>query len=290
MSEATASPDVEIPDPYSIPLHSINVAQAALFQRNLQGRYFERLRKEDPVHYCAESPFGAYLVGDEIQRHHARRYASPGVLVRRRHHARTAGRNAGSAGHAHADVHRDGSAETRRAARHREPGGGTAQPRHARKHDSRARRRHSRFAAAQPDVQLGGAGVDRTHDADARDAVRFSVRGSVQTDALVRCRNGRAGFRHRRVESAAPRRTDGMPRVLHASVERARERAAGTRPHFHARARRVDTKHAADGIPRQSDSADRRRQRHHAQFHQRRRARAQRKPAAVSRNYATICR
>ena len=26
MSEATASPDVEIPDPYSIPLHSINVA------------------------------------------------------------------------------------------------------------------------------------------------------------------------------------------------------------------------------------------------------------------------
>ena len=60
MSEATTAPDVEIPDPYSIPLASINVAQAALFQRNLQGRYFERLRKEDPVHYCAESPFGPY--------------------------------------------------------------------------------------------------------------------------------------------------------------------------------------------------------------------------------------
>ncbi len=60
MSDATTESDVEIPDPYSIPLASINVAQAALFQRNLQGRYFERLRKEDPVHYCAESPFGPY--------------------------------------------------------------------------------------------------------------------------------------------------------------------------------------------------------------------------------------
>jgi len=43
MSDATTAPDVEIPDPYAIPLASIDVAQAALFQRNLQGRYFERL-------------------------------------------------------------------------------------------------------------------------------------------------------------------------------------------------------------------------------------------------------
>ncbi len=65
MSETTTTPDhttadLIIPDPYTIPLDRINVAQAALFQRNLQGRYFERLRKEDPVHYCADSPFGAY--------------------------------------------------------------------------------------------------------------------------------------------------------------------------------------------------------------------------------------
>ncbi|HTL00297.1 MAG TPA: cytochrome P450 [Pseudomonadales bacterium] len=60
MSDATTAPDVEIPDPYAIPLASIDVAQAALFQRNLQGRYFERLRREDPVHYCAESQFGPY--------------------------------------------------------------------------------------------------------------------------------------------------------------------------------------------------------------------------------------
>jgi cytochrome P450 len=51
---------IQFPDPYSIPLESINVAQAALFQRNLHEPYFERLRKEDPVHYCAESMFGPY--------------------------------------------------------------------------------------------------------------------------------------------------------------------------------------------------------------------------------------
>ena len=56
MSEA----EVQFPDPYSIPLESINVAQAGLFQRNLHERYFERLRKEAPVHHCADSLFGPY--------------------------------------------------------------------------------------------------------------------------------------------------------------------------------------------------------------------------------------
>jgi len=52
--------EIQFPDPYSIPLESINVAQGALFQRNLHEPYFERLRKEDPVHYCADSMFGPY--------------------------------------------------------------------------------------------------------------------------------------------------------------------------------------------------------------------------------------
>ncbi len=56
MSEA----EVQFPDPYSIPLESINVAQGELFQRNLHEPYFERLRKEAPVHYCSDSLFGPY--------------------------------------------------------------------------------------------------------------------------------------------------------------------------------------------------------------------------------------
>lgn len=59
MSEA-ASPDTKFPDPYSIPLASINVAQPELFRQDAHWAYFERLRKEDPVHYCADSDFGPY--------------------------------------------------------------------------------------------------------------------------------------------------------------------------------------------------------------------------------------
>ena len=52
--------DVDIPDPYSLPLHEINVAQPSIFQQDAQWDYFKRLREEDPVHYCADSGFGPY--------------------------------------------------------------------------------------------------------------------------------------------------------------------------------------------------------------------------------------
>jgi cytochrome P450 len=45
---------------YAMPLDKINVAQPILFQTDSMWPYFERLRKEDPVHYCAESEFGPY--------------------------------------------------------------------------------------------------------------------------------------------------------------------------------------------------------------------------------------
>ena len=47
---------IEIPDAYSVPLNEINPADPALFKNNVMWSYFERLRKEDPVHYC-ERPF-----------------------------------------------------------------------------------------------------------------------------------------------------------------------------------------------------------------------------------------
>jgi cytochrome P450 len=45
---------------YALPLEKVNPAQPALFQADAMWPYFERLRKEDPVHYTAESEFGAY--------------------------------------------------------------------------------------------------------------------------------------------------------------------------------------------------------------------------------------
>jgi cytochrome P450 len=47
-------------DPYSIPLDEIDVSDSLIFETDTLWGYFERLRKEDPVHYCAESEFGPY--------------------------------------------------------------------------------------------------------------------------------------------------------------------------------------------------------------------------------------
>jgi cytochrome P450 len=45
---------------YATPLEDINVARPELFQTNTFWPYFERLRKEAPVHYCRDSEHGPY--------------------------------------------------------------------------------------------------------------------------------------------------------------------------------------------------------------------------------------
>lgn len=60
MSEAAVALDAASEDAYSIPLDKINVSQPRLFKDNAIWPYFERLRNEDPVHFCSESEFGPY--------------------------------------------------------------------------------------------------------------------------------------------------------------------------------------------------------------------------------------
>ncbi|MEW6019969.1 MAG: cytochrome P450 [Pseudomonadota bacterium] len=45
---------------YATPLAELNPAQPELFQNNTMWPYFERLRKEAPVHYTADSEYGPY--------------------------------------------------------------------------------------------------------------------------------------------------------------------------------------------------------------------------------------
>ncbi|HEX7761554.1 MAG TPA: cytochrome P450 [Caulobacteraceae bacterium] len=45
---------------YSIPLADLNPAQPSLFQNDAMWPVFERLRKEDPIHYTAQSDYGPY--------------------------------------------------------------------------------------------------------------------------------------------------------------------------------------------------------------------------------------
>jgi cytochrome P450 len=47
-------------DPYSLPLEQIDVSDSELFETDTHWGYFARLRKEDPVHYCARSDFGPF--------------------------------------------------------------------------------------------------------------------------------------------------------------------------------------------------------------------------------------
>jgi len=45
---------------WDMPIDKINVSQPELFRTNTFWPYFERLRREDPVHFCAESDYGPY--------------------------------------------------------------------------------------------------------------------------------------------------------------------------------------------------------------------------------------
>ena len=49
-----------VADPYSIPLESLDPAHVEIFQQNKLWGYFERLRKEDPVHFLPDSDYGPY--------------------------------------------------------------------------------------------------------------------------------------------------------------------------------------------------------------------------------------
>ncbi|ABS63742.1 cytochrome P450 [Parvibaculum lavamentivorans DS-1] len=57
---ASAAAPAGIDDPYALSLDQIDVSKPELFERNAEGAYFARLRREDPVHFCADSAYGPY--------------------------------------------------------------------------------------------------------------------------------------------------------------------------------------------------------------------------------------
>jgi cytochrome P450 len=55
-----ALPSGPLPDPLATPLDKLDVSDSRLYQQDAWRPYFARLRKEDPLHYTPESPFGPY--------------------------------------------------------------------------------------------------------------------------------------------------------------------------------------------------------------------------------------
>jgi cytochrome P450 len=49
-----------LPDPECVSLDAIDISDTRLYQQDAWRPFFERLRREDPVHYQAESPFGPF--------------------------------------------------------------------------------------------------------------------------------------------------------------------------------------------------------------------------------------
>ncbi|MEM6625490.1 MAG: cytochrome P450 [Pseudomonadota bacterium] len=60
LSENYLDRDAPIPPASEIDLEGYDIADAELWRRNAFWDRFERMRNEDPVHYCPESPFGPY--------------------------------------------------------------------------------------------------------------------------------------------------------------------------------------------------------------------------------------
>ena len=52
--------DLSGTDPHAVPIEQIDVSRPELMQNDAHWGYFERLRKEDPIHYCASSMFGPF--------------------------------------------------------------------------------------------------------------------------------------------------------------------------------------------------------------------------------------
>ncbi len=74
--------------PYDVPLEAIDVSRPEQFRSNTMWSWFERLRREDPVHYCAQSTFGPYWSVTryrdimEVETHHKLFSSEGGITLR----------------------------------------------------------------------------------------------------------------------------------------------------------------------------------------------------------------
>ena len=253
-------------DAYSKPLDKIDVSDPRLYYDDIWRPYFERLRREDPVHFTPDSPVWAVLGGHQVPRHRAGRGEPQGVLLvgrGRRHHDQRC-----AEGHGAHQLHPHGPAGARRSAARGQLHGQSDHAGEDGDLDPRAHQHGAGRLAARRDVQLGGTGLDRTHVDDAGDAVRLSDRGQGAADPLV----GHVHLRHQRARRAgavgggALRRTDALRRAHERDLGGAREEAEELRRDLDHGARRGDQQDDAAPAHGDSDPVPGRRQRHDAQL------------------------
>ena len=207
-----------------------DVSDPRLYREDSWRPHFARLRREDPVHYHAQSPYGPYWS--------VTRYADimkveldPGDLFVGlgvgRHPDRRPGQGPGAA-----ELHPHGSAAPHRATQDRGADRGALKPRQYGNDDPPAHRGGARRPAARPAVRLGRPRLDRAYGDDAGDPVRLPVAGPPQAHPLVgrrhRQHRGRRCRGEERVRAHGRAHADG--RDHGGAVARARRSAAQIRP------------------------------------------------------------
>ena len=74
-------------DPYAIPLDQLDPSDGKLFQNQQHWAYFERLRKEDPVHFTQSEEFGSYWSVTKfndilyVDSHHEEFSSEPSIVI-----------------------------------------------------------------------------------------------------------------------------------------------------------------------------------------------------------------
>ena len=212
---------------YSTPLSEFHPGAPRLFQNDTLWPWFERLRKEDPVHYCADAPIEPYWSVTKY---------NDIMHVDTNHGVFSSDVSLGGISIRDVPPGYDWPSFIAMDPPRHDVQRKTVSPMFTPTHlDELAiliRERTgtgARRAAAQRALRLGRPGVDRADHPDAGHPVRLPVRGAPQADVLVRRLDRAAEERDRRIGGTAPRRDGRMRGVLHQAVERARQcRAAGT--------------------------------------------------------------
>ena len=175
-------------DPRSVPLDRIDVSDSELFETDTHWGYFERLRREDPVHYCARSDFGPYWS--------VTRYDDV-VDVEKDPEIFSSARSI-VVGDPDPDFPLEAGFITMDGERHnahRKVVQPVASPRNLRVLEPlirAARGRDPREPAGRRDLRLGRSRLDRADDGHARDALRLPLRASAASSRSGRTWRPRA--------------------------------------------------------------------------------------------------
>ena len=284
VSDQSESTPIEVPpireyvpeDVASLPMdETFNVAKPEVFQADAILPYFERLRNEDPVHYCADSDYGSYWsitkYDDilQVDKDHETFSSEGGITI--------------ATG---ADDFRLPMFIAMDPPKHdaqRKVVQPVVAPRNLAAMESTIRQRAGDILDSLPKGEtfdwVDRVSIEQTTQMlatlfdfpweDRRKLTRWSDVGHLG----ARYSGGLRG--------SAPRGAARVPRLLRRAVERTGEQGARQRPHLDARTWRVDQEHGAHGVPGQPRAADRGRQRHHAQYDFGQRPGPERKSTAV---------